>query len=447
MGKRTHRKILVVDGKVAYTGGLGIDKRWLGDARNKDEWRDTQVRAEGPVAAQMQSIFSEDWTYTTGEILVGDQFYPKIAPAGAIRAQAIKASRGDSSSLAKMLYYVAIQSAKQNIYIANAYFLPDKQVREALARAVQRGVDVQVMVPGSHNDMPMVRSASWAHYGELLKAGVRIFEYQPTMLHNKTLVVDHVYATIGSINFDARSMNANAEESLAFYDRSFAGEMEAMFLRDRKRCREITYGIWDHRGPERVPRSSSPGSGSLTTRRTSVPRPIAAAAGPLELDFRRPAERLHDDAVLFGLRAQRVELIRGCRRGDDVETYADGLESDRDLPREAERAAQVHVAFHDALDPFGRNSHRGRDHLAGDLRARRQGAEQQIPRASGGSLAADARVRLRRVGRPADVDGARDRRARPGAAGAQCDSRRPRVGAIAILERFLKRLEVHWHSP
>ena len=142
---------------MAYTGGLGIDKRWLGDARNKDEWRDTQVRAEGPVAAQMQSIFSEDWTYTTGEILVGDQFYPKIAPTGAIRAQAIKASRGDSSSLAKMLYYVAIQSAKQNIYIANAYFLPDKQVREALARAVQRGVDVQVMVPGSHTDMPMVR--------------------------------------------------------------------------------------------------------------------------------------------------------------------------------------------------------------------------------------------------------------------------------------------------
>jgi cardiolipin synthase len=251
VGKRTHRKILVVDGKVAYTGGLGIDKRWLGDARNKDEWRDTQVRAEGPVAAQMQSIFSEDWTYTTGEILVGDQFYPKIAPAGAIRAQAIKASRGDSSSLAKMLYYVAIQSAKQNIYIANAYFLPDKQVREALAHAVERGVDVQVMVPGSHTDMPMVRSASWLHYGELLKAGVRIFEYQPTMLHNKTLVVDHVYATIGSINFDARSMNANAEESLAFYDRSFAGEMEAMFLRDRKRCREITYAMWDHRGAQR----------------------------------------------------------------------------------------------------------------------------------------------------------------------------------------------------
>ena len=251
VGKRTHRKILVVDGKIAYTGGLGIDKRWLGDARNTSEWRDTQVRVEGPVVAQMQAIFSEDWTYTTGEILAGDQYYPKLLPTGSVRAQAIKASRGDSSSLAKMLYYVAIQSATQSILIANAYFLPDQQVREALGQAVQRGVDVQVMVPGSHIDLPMVRSASWHHYGELLKSGVRIFEYQPTMLHNKILVVDHLYATIGSINFDARSMNANAEESLAFYDRDFARKMEAMFARDKQWCREITYSIWDKRGAHR----------------------------------------------------------------------------------------------------------------------------------------------------------------------------------------------------
>ena len=132
VGKRTHRKILVVDGRIAWTGGLGIDERWLGDARNTNEWRDTQVRAVGPVAAQMQAIFSEDWTYTTGEILAGDAFYPKLEPAGAMQAQAIKASRGDASSLAKMLYYVAIQSATKTIRIQNAYFLPDKQVRDAL---------------------------------------------------------------------------------------------------------------------------------------------------------------------------------------------------------------------------------------------------------------------------------------------------------------------------
>ncbi|MEP6993118.1 MAG: phospholipase D-like domain-containing protein [Acidobacteriota bacterium] len=251
VGRRTHRKILVVDGRVAFTGGLGIDKRWLGNARDPSEWRDTQVRVEGPVAAQMQAIFSEDWTYTTGEILAGDEFYPAIARAGGMRSQAIKASRGDSSSLPKMLYYVAIQSARQSIHIANAYFLPDKQVRDALIAAAKRGVDVQVMVPGSHIDLPMVRSASWIHYGEMLKEGVKILEYTPTMLHNKTMVIDGIYSTIGSINFDARSMNRNAEEALAFFDRDFARKMEEMFQRDKQRCSEITWDQWDHRGLHR----------------------------------------------------------------------------------------------------------------------------------------------------------------------------------------------------
>ncbi|MEP6800902.1 MAG: cardiolipin synthase [Acidobacteriota bacterium] len=248
IGRRTHRKILVVDGRIAYTGGLGIDERWLGNARNTKEWRDTQVRVVGPVVAQMQAIFSEDWTYTTGEILAGEGFYPKIENAGSMQAQAIKASRGDSSSLAKMLYYVAIQSAAKSIHIQNAYFLPDKQVREALVAAVARGVNVQIMVPGRRIDLPMVRFASWIHYGELLKGGVHIYEYRGTMMHNKTMVVDGLYSTIGSINFDSRSMSRNAEESLAFYDRGFAAKMQAMFEDDRKRCSEITYQEWDKRG-------------------------------------------------------------------------------------------------------------------------------------------------------------------------------------------------------
>ena len=253
VGKRTHRKILVVDGKIAYTGGLGIEDRWLGNARNTKEWRDTQVRVEGPVVAQMQAIFSEDWTYTTGEILAGDAFYPPLQPTGTILAQAIKASRGDSSSLAKMLYYVAIQTATKSIHIANAYFLPDKQVRQALAHAVSRGVDVQIMVPGRHIDLPIVRQAAWFHYAEMIDSGIRIYEYTPTMMHNKTMVVDGVYSTIGSINFDARSMNRNEEESLAFFDAGFAGKMEEMFQDDKKRCEEITYRVVKHRGlPKRL---------------------------------------------------------------------------------------------------------------------------------------------------------------------------------------------------
>ncbi|HKB71317.1 MAG TPA: phospholipase D-like domain-containing protein [Thermoanaerobaculia bacterium] len=248
IGKRTHRKLLIVDGKIGYTGGLGIDERWLGNARNTKEWRDTQVRVEGPVAAQMQAIFSEDWTYTTGEILAGDRFFPKIPPAGDVEAEAIKASRGDASSLPKMLYYMAIQSARKTIRIQNAYFLPDKQTRNALIRAVQRGVDVQVMVPGTKIDLPMVRLASRLHYGPLLEAGVKIFEYQPTMMHNKVFLVDGIFATIGSINFDQRSMGKNAEESLVFYDRAFADRVQHMFDDDMKRCRQVTHRTWSHRG-------------------------------------------------------------------------------------------------------------------------------------------------------------------------------------------------------
>ena len=147
-----------------------------------------------------------------------------------------------------MLYYVAIKSAAKSIHIQNAYFLPDKQVREALVAAVERGVHVQIMVPGRHIDLPMVRFASWLHYGELLKGGVHIYEYRGTMMHNKTMVVDGLYSTIGSINFDSRSMSRNAEESLAFYDRGFAAKMRTMFEDDKKQCSEITYQAWDKRG-------------------------------------------------------------------------------------------------------------------------------------------------------------------------------------------------------
>jgi cardiolipin synthase len=247
IGRRTHRKILIVDGAVCYTGGLGIEERWLGGGKRPDEWRDTEVVVKGPVVAQMQAVFGEDWTYTTGEILAGEKQYPHIDPAGDVRAQAIKVSRGDSSSLSKMLYYVAIQSAAKTIHIQNAYFVPDKQTREALVRAVARGVDVRIMVPGPYIDIPLIRSASRLHYGELLEGGVKIYEYMPTMLHNKTVIVDGIFSTIGSINFDARSMSKNAEDSFAVYDRGFAEKMETMFEQDQKRCREITYAGWKKR--------------------------------------------------------------------------------------------------------------------------------------------------------------------------------------------------------
>jgi cardiolipin synthase len=247
-GKRTHRKLVIVDGKIGYTGGFGFDKRWAGNARDATEWHDSAVRVTGPVVAQMQAIFTEDWTFTTGEILAGDTFFPKLETTGPMQSQAIKSSKGDSSSLPKMLYFMAIQAARKSIHIQNAYFLPDEQIRAALIRAVERGVDVKVMVPGKQTDVPLVRQASRSHYGPLLHAGVKIYEYQPTMLHSKTAVVDGLFSTIGSINFDARSMSTNAEESLSFYDRTFAELIEAMFQRDLLRCKEITYEAWKHRG-------------------------------------------------------------------------------------------------------------------------------------------------------------------------------------------------------
>ncbi len=248
IGKRTHRKLLIVDGDVGYTGGLGIDERWLGNARNTKEWRDTQVRVEGPVVSQMQTIFAEDWTYTTGEIIGGDKFFPKIGTRGDIEIEAIKASRGDESSVPKEMYYMAIQAARKSILIQNAYFLPDDQTREALIRARKRGVEVRVMVPGTHIDLPMVRLSSRLHYGPLLDVGIQIYEYQPTMMHNKTFVVDGIFSTIGSINFDQRSMGKNAEESLAFYDRGFAEQMTEMFEDDWKRCQRVTKEHWQRRG-------------------------------------------------------------------------------------------------------------------------------------------------------------------------------------------------------
>jgi cardiolipin synthase len=249
IGRRTHRKILVVDGKVSFTGGFCIADDWLGDARNPKEWRDIMVRATGPVSAQMQAIFGEDWTYTTGEILSGDKFYPHIEPAGETQAQAIKVSRGDSSSLAEMLYFTAIQSARKSIHIQNAYFVPDAQIRESLVQAARRGVDVRVMIPGRHIDMPLLRMASQRHYGELLEGGVRIFEYERTMIHSKDAVIDGIFSLIGSINFDGRSLLENNEDSLAFYDRDFAAKLEATFTADEKDCHEVTYKTWRKRGP------------------------------------------------------------------------------------------------------------------------------------------------------------------------------------------------------
>lgn len=248
VGNRTHRRILTVDGRIGFTGGFGIDDRWKGDARNPREWRDTMIRVEGPVVAELQHIFLEDWVHTTGEVLHGDGQFPRVPPAGEALGQAVASSRTDQSSVAKLAFYMAIQGARERIWIENAYFVPDRQIREGLVRAAGRGVDVKVIVPGQHIDRFDVRLASRFHYGELLDGGVQVYEYQPTMMHNKVMVVDAIWTSIGSVNFVNRSMKKNAEVSVTIYDRPFASQVERMVERDLARCEVLSKQAWKKRG-------------------------------------------------------------------------------------------------------------------------------------------------------------------------------------------------------
>jgi cardiolipin synthase len=248
LDSRTHRRVLTVDGRIGFCGGIALDDRWRGNARNPSEWRETTVRVEGPVVSQLQHVFLEDWVHTTGEVLHGHKQFPSIEPAGDVLAQAISSSRSDQSSMAKLLYYMAIQAARHNIWIENAYFVPDRQIRQGLVAAAARGVDVRVIVPGKYIDNFNVRLASRFHYGELLDGGVRIYEFLPTMMHNKVMVVDGIWSSVGSINFVNRSMKKNAEANVVIYDRPFASRVETMIEADLERCEVFTKEKWRRRG-------------------------------------------------------------------------------------------------------------------------------------------------------------------------------------------------------
>jgi len=246
-GDRTHRKIITVDGRIGFTGGLSIDDRWAGDARNPTEWRDTVVRLEGPVVLQLQRVFLENWLYTTGEFLDGEGQFPVAQMAGDMKAHAVGSSRTSQLSIAKLHYYMPIQAARDYIWIENAYFLPDVDFKAALVAAARRGVDVRVVVPGENTDLRAARYASRRDYHELLKAGVKIYEFQPTMLHSKIIVVDGLWCSIGSINFTSRSMKSNAEANAAIYDSRFAEQVRVMMKGDMIRCEQITLERWEQR--------------------------------------------------------------------------------------------------------------------------------------------------------------------------------------------------------
>ncbi len=248
IGHRTHRKIVTIDGRIGYCGGFGFDDRWHGNAGDEGSWRDLAVRVEGPAVRQLQRVFMEDWVHTTGEVLHGDAQFGAVGPAGDVLAQVISSSRTDQSSMSKLMLYMAIQAARREVWIENAYFVPDAQIRRALVRAASRGVDVRVVVPGPEIDIPAIRRASRYHYGELLDGGVKIYEYQPTMLHTKAMVVDGIWTTVGSINFDARSMKKNAEANVAVYDERFAAAVAGVIEKDIARSEALTKRAWARRG-------------------------------------------------------------------------------------------------------------------------------------------------------------------------------------------------------
>lgn len=244
---RTHRKLLIVDGRVGFTGGVGIADVWLGNAESPQHWRDTQVRVEGPAVLQMQYAFMDNWIKSRGELLTGLTYFPQPSDAGDKLVQVIKSSPSEGSSAAKLLYTISIVSAIRSIWVANAYFIPDRDTIRALEGAVRRGVDVKVIVPGRFTDVPIVRQASRFRYETLLRRGIRIFEYQGTMMHAKTMVVDGVWSTIGSSNFDDRSFRLNDEVNVNIYCEELGSRMEDMFEQDLARSVEIRLRQWRNR--------------------------------------------------------------------------------------------------------------------------------------------------------------------------------------------------------
>jgi len=245
---RGHRRILVIDGRIGFTGGSGVSEKWMGNGRVEDHWRETDVRVEGPVVEYLQGAFAENWLEATGIVLGGDAYFPQPRePRGQVYAQVVRSSPSGGNSAIYTTFLLAISSARRTISITNPYFVLDAKMREAVVDAARRGVRVRVLVPGAidHN---IVRTASRGQFGRMLRAGIEIYEYRPALLHAKTMVVDGVWATIGSTNLDNRSFALNDELNLVVYDAALARRMEEIFRDDLAQSKRIEYRAWRRRG-------------------------------------------------------------------------------------------------------------------------------------------------------------------------------------------------------
>ena len=252
LANRSHRRVIVADGKVGMTGGVGIAQEWTGNAEDPEHWRDTHVRVRGPVVRHLQGSFAEHWLEATGEVLSGEDYLPHLEPSeGGGKVQLVRSKSGVGDTNVESLYYLAIASARKSLDLTSAYFVPRPAFADALAEAAERGVEVRILVPGPHIDKGFVRIAGRDSYERLLAAGARIFEFQPTMLHAKTLVVDGAWSSVGTVNFDNRSFQLHDEITLGVWDEHFADLLTGHFEDDLERSDEITEERWRKRGLRR----------------------------------------------------------------------------------------------------------------------------------------------------------------------------------------------------
>jgi cardiolipin synthase A/B len=245
---RNHRRVLVVDGRVGVTGGSGTSGKWSGDGKQEGQWRDTDMRVEGPVVNQLQGAFVENWLEATGAALGGPDYFPwPIEAKGAVESQIVRSSPAGGSVAMYTMFLLAMASARRTIYITNPYFVPDDKMLETLLQARRRGVRVVLLLPGAidHN---LVRQASRSQLGRLLQAGVQIYEYRAALLHSKTMVIDSIWVTVGSTNLDRRSFELNEELNLVVYNGDIARRLERIFVDDLERSRQVTYEEWKSRG-------------------------------------------------------------------------------------------------------------------------------------------------------------------------------------------------------
>jgi len=248
LNNRTHRKLLIADGEVGMTGGVGIAERWTGNAQDPEHWRDTHVRVRGPIVRGLQGAFAENWLEATGDVLVGTTYLPDLEPVSDDAAmQVVRSTAEVGDTNVEALYFLAIACARTSLHLTSAYFAPRPAFVEALTDAARRGVDVRVLVPGPHIDKQVVRQAGHAAYGDLLDAGVQIFEYCPTMIHAKTLTIDGTWSSVGSVNFDNRSFQLQDEVTLCVSSNTFAAQLDAQFERDLERSAQIEVERWNGR--------------------------------------------------------------------------------------------------------------------------------------------------------------------------------------------------------